>query len=168
MASVAQTDKQEYTGGDVGVVEKGARTQRTMFTGLAMLLAALVGFGIGWLAFRDSGGVDVPADVDQLIVDYTSAWINADGDAAVELMTDGGVHVSPTTGPAGISGEELATAIGLYPRAIENVETFAVLGDLPYVVVQSADVGNQPTYSVFEITEQFGELRIASQHVYFY
>lgn len=135
--------------------------------GLAVLFAALVGFGIGWLVFRDSGGVDVPTEVDQLLDDYTTAWTEGDGDAAVALMIEGGIHISQDTELAGVSGDELARAINVVPLSIENVETVAVWGELPYMVAQSSDVRGQPTVSVFEITEQSGEPRIASQRVYY-
>ncbi|MDH3294570.1 MAG: hypothetical protein OER95_09660 [Acidimicrobiia bacterium] len=168
MASVIETDQQKYTSGEVLAAEKGARTPPMMVLGLAVLIAALVGFGIGWLVFRDSGGVDLPTDVDQLLDDYTTAWTEGDGDAAVALMIEGGIHISQETELAGVSGDTLARAINVVRVNIENVETVAVWGELPYMVVaQSADVRGQPTISVYEITEQSGEPRIVSQRVYY-
>ena len=168
MASVVQTDQKESEfGTDTATVAGEIRTRRLTYTGLGLLLGALMGFGIGWLAFEGGDAVDLPTDVDELLVEYRDAWIAGDGDAAVALMSTGGVHVSPYTGPGGVSGDELARAIGSNPLALTDPETLAAWGDLPYIVVQADELWEQMGYSVFEIEQELGELKIASQVVYF-
>ena len=167
VAAEEKAEKRELTGEAAMVASRSERRTRMTFMGLGVVLAALVGFGFGWMVFRDSGGVDLPSDVDQLLVDYRDAWINGDGDAAVALMTAGGVHVSPTTPPGGVSGDALAAAIDSGPLALTDAETLAVWGDPPYLVIQTDQVAGLTGYSVFEIAEELGELKIASQTVYF-
>ena len=139
--------------------EEIAGRRSPVFVGLSVLLAALIGFGVGWLVFRDTG-VDVPSDIDVLLEDYHEAWAAHDGDAVVDLMTAGGI-VS-LAGQEGASGELLATFVSESPTlSVEDGDILGVFGDTNQVVVKSATVGSIEGFSVFHIVDQFGVPRIA-------
>ncbi len=136
------------------------RGRRGGFRMLAVLLAALVGFGLGWLVFDDSG-VDVPSEVDAVLDDYRSAWNSADGELAVGFMTADGVHISSGY-PGGVSGDRLIGVIdNVYLSGVRNIEYVSVSGDSPYLVVMSATAFGYDGYSVFHMVEEAGELKIA-------
>lgn len=140
------------------------RGRTPLFLGLAVVLAALVGFGVGWLVFRDTG-VDVPSDVRELLDDYQAAWEAHDGDLAVSYMTEGAAHISAFTGPEGFSGDRLASFIdGAGTFTVEDNEYVWVLGDEPYLVARSQTAGGDPGLSVFQIVERDGVLKIADQN----
>lgn len=127
---------------------------------LAVLAALLVGVGVGWLLFRDAG---VPSDVEQLVEDYERAWLDGDGDRAIEYMTDGARFVSPRyVAAGGISGDELATHISTSPVAgLEFRGIESVVGDSPYVVVTTGSFAGRDGIGVYYIVDEDGELRIA-------
>ena len=140
--------------------EESAAHRSPLLVGLFVLLAALIGFGVGWLAFRD-GGVDVASDVDTLIDDYEAAWEANDGDAVLDLMTVGGTVA--IAGQAGVSGEDLAAFVETTPPlSIEDGDIVGVFGETTTVVVKSAAVGSREGYGIFHIVDQFGLRRIAS------
>lgn len=147
------------------VTERGTRYGLTI---LIAVLAALVGFGIGWLVFRDTG-VDVPSDVESLLDDAIVAWDQGDGEGILDFYGPTGVHISSGTGPAGVSGEELATYVNRMPlNSVEDSEIIAVHGDTPYVVIQTARVVDRDGFSVFVIDEDAGQLLIRSHTWYEY
>lgn len=156
MTSTMESERKDFVAEPVDLGK--AKGRSPFFTIFAVVLAALVGFGVGWLVFRDSG-TDVPSEVSDVLDGYLDAWNAHDGDAAVAYMTSGGVHVSDFT--PGASGEELASAIDASVAfRITDVETLEVYGDNPYFVIQSGDLGGDLVYSAFVMREQFGELKI--------
>jgi hypothetical protein len=134
--------------------------RRTGLVVLAIAVAALLGFGLGWAVFRDTG-TDVPADVEELLDAYTDAWNNSDGQAAVAEMSQGArFYAEGYTGYDGLNREELIDWVdGARPDSIGTGST-TVVGDGPYVAVVENTVGNSEGYSVFMIDEQAGELLI--------
>jgi hypothetical protein len=150
----------------IAIEEPGRATRSPLYLGLSLVLAVLVGFGLGWLVFRDTG-VDVPSDVDQLIDDYQAAWEANDGELAVSYMTLGAAHVSAYTGLEGFSGDELVSFIDSSGEIeFTNGEYVGVFGDLPYIVVKAQTVEGDSGHSVFHIVDRGGELKIANQTWY--
>ncbi len=122
------------------------------------ILALLVGFGFGWLAFRDTG-VNVPADVQTLVDANKDAWVARDGAAAVELMEDGAYFYS-WAAPEGLTGEALANHIdATIPGFVSELEIIAVEGDGPWLVVSTSD-GTPGDFSVLHVADRGGELKI--------
>lgn len=132
-----------------------------------VLLAALVGFGAGWLVFRDAG-TDVPSEVQELLDDYTAAWNEADGSAAAEMLAVGGAVFGPSIPDEGLSGEAFAAFVDGLPGGadfISNLEYLGVFGDAPYVVVASATVRGSvdaDIHEVFHVIDELGTLKIAN------
>jgi len=165
MATIQVPEHKEFAP-DEDLTHGVVRARSSVYVIMAVVLAALIGFGVGWLVFRDSG-VDVPSEVRELVDGYELATNNADGDAAVEFMTAGGVHVSGGTPAGGLSGDDLADFIDAVPTGlVVDSEYVGVFGDTPYIVVRSATAGFQDGYSVFPIVNEFGELKIASHTWY--
>ena len=127
---------------------------------VAALVALVVGFGIGWLAFRDTG---VPSDVEQLVEDYEQAWLEGDGARAVGYMTSDARFVSPRyVAAGGVSGDDLATHISTSPvGGLEFKGIEHVVGETPYVVVTTGSFANRDGIGVYYIVEEAGELKIA-------
>ncbi len=122
------------------------------------VLALLIGFGVGWLAFRDTG-VNVPADVETLMDDYSAAWIARDGDAAVAFMEDGAYFYSFAF-PQGLTGDALADSIDVTLTGIvSQLEITAVEGDGPWLVISTSD-GLPGDFSVAHVADRGGELKI--------
>lgn len=135
-------------------------SERLKMSALAILgvLALLVGFGVGWLAFRDTG-VNVPADVETLVDDYRDAWVAHDGDAAVALMEDGAYFYSFAV-PQGVTGDALAKHINTISEGpASQLEITAVEGDGPWLVVSTGD-GSPGDFSVVHVADRGGELKI--------
>lgn len=127
---------------------------------IAFVVVGLLGFGLGWLAFRDAG-TDVPDEIEQLTQDFNVGWNAGDGDGVVAAMAPGGRHYYRSFRD-GVWGDELADMVdrlGVNDR-FEDFETETVIGDDPYVVVQRGTVYGTEGYSVFHIREVDGELRI--------
>jgi hypothetical protein len=146
-----------------GVAIEEAETARPRNLTLLVLVAALttlIGIGIGWLIFRDTGA-SVPADVDALLDDYHAAWADHDGAAVLATMVHGGV-VS-VGGSETASGDLLATFVDESPTlSVEDGDIVGVFGDTTTVVVEEATVGSVEGFSVFHIVNQFDEPRIAN------
>jgi hypothetical protein len=130
---------------------------------IAIVLAAALGFGFGWVAFRDTGS-DVPAGVEDVVEDYVEAWNEADGQAALDVMTPAGAHYADN----GVRrmGSELRDLIdGIFPTGeFVHGDIESIVGDNPYVVVTSGTVFGTDGFSVFEIVERDGTYRISVHH----
>lgn len=131
-------------------------------TVFALVAAALVGLAIGWLAFRDAG-VDVPAEVEEVLEGYDDAWNAGDGEAALSYMKSNGVFISRFTGLDGAKGDEFVRMVNaVVPDGIDE-EFSSVVGDDPYVVVTEGTAYGEAGYSVFYLSSDTdGVLRIAS------
>jgi hypothetical protein len=143
-------------------VAGGDRRRMPVFVVLGVVFGALLGLGLGWLAFNDSGS-DVPADVEQLIEDYETAWNELDAEAADALMAPGARHYA--LGTVGLANEGVASddLEGLFNGGIRNginLEIEQVYGELPYLVVSSGTAYNYRGFSVTYIDEVGGELLI--------
>lgn len=140
--------------------------RRTGFVVLAIVAAALLGFGLGWAVFRDTG-TSVPDDIEALLDDYTDAWNAADGEAAVALMTPGARFYSSAFMPnEGLTGDELVDHInGLRPDEIADGDR-TVVGDGPYMVVSDASPTGFDGTSVIYVVEVGDTLMIAGHHWY--
>ena len=122
------------------------------------ILALVVGFGVGWLAFRDTG-VKAPAEVQTLVDGYRDAWVARDGEAAVAMMDDG-AHFYSWANPQGVTGEALADHIDTtFPGFVAQLEITAVEGDGPWLVVSTSD-GTPGDFSVVHVADRGGELKI--------
>ena len=134
--------------------------RRTGFVVLAIVVAALLGFALGWAVYRDTG-TDVPGDVEQLLDDYVDAWNTSDGQAAAALMTPSArFYAQGYTGYDGFSRDELVAWIdGVLPDQIEQLST-TVIGDDPYVVVVEGNVGTVHGHSIFMVDEIADQLLI--------
>jgi hypothetical protein len=165
MATIQERASESYAP-DQKVTGHAVSGHNIAYRVMALVLAALVGFGIGWLVFNDSG-VDVPSEVSDVLDGYTSAWNNGDGAAAAGYMTMDGVHSSSFV-PDGLAPEDLAIAIdNLAPGVfVEDVKYVSVSGDTEYVVVQSGTTPNGDGYSVFRLVHVGDELKIAV-HAYY-
>ena len=142
------------------VTEASMAPERFKMSTLSIVgvLALLIGFGVGWLAFRDTG-VNVPANVETLIDDYSAAWIANDGDAAVAFMEDGAYFYNDAV-PEGLTGEALADAIDTTPTwIVSQLEITAVEGDGPWLVITRGD-GTPGDFSVAHVADRDGELKI--------
>lgn len=152
-----RTDEQATT-----VVER----RRTGFVVVAIVMAALLGFGLGWAMFRDTG-TDVPADVQELMDAYAEAWNEPNGEAAVALMTPGARFYASMIVPVeGYGGDELVDHInGLSGDAI-TTESMTVIGDGPYLVVSQDRAGAYDGTSAVYIVSSGDDLRISGHHWY--
>ena len=156
---MATTIKRERgkAGQSGGVPARRAGTSMAV-AALIGLLAAVVGFGAGWLAFGESGPGG-PSEVREVADEYRAAWVANDGQAAVAMMDRGALFYSDFV-PDGITGERLVRHIETVPTAfIADLEIIRVEGDGPYLVVLEAK--DQPgDYSVIHIEERNEELKI--------
>ena len=151
-----RTDEQPTT-----VVER----RRTGFVVVAIVMAALLGFGLGWAMFRDTG-TDVPADVQELFDAYADAWNEPDGEAAVALMTPGARFYSSGITAEGYAGDDLVDHINGLRSDTITTGSMTVVGDDPYVVVVENRVGGfDGTSSVFVVSSG-DELLINGHHWY--
>jgi hypothetical protein len=152
-----RTDEQPTT-----VVER----RRTGFVVLAIVMAALLGFGLGWAMFRDTG-TDIPADVQELMDAYAEAWNEPNGEAAVALMTPGArFYASIYVPDEGYGGDDLADYInGLGSDAI-TTESMTVIGDGPYLVVGEDRAGGYDGTSAIHVVNSGDELLISGHHWY--
>lgn len=144
--------------------DTAGRPRSSIVLVVAFVLVGLLGFGLGWLAFRDTGS-DVPDEIDQLLEDFNAAWNEGDGDAALAVMAPGGRHYYRAL-RSGVSGDELVSMIARLGvnNQFRDFELESVIGDDPYVVVQRGTVYGTDGFSVFHITEVDGELRIAMHY----
>ncbi len=140
--------------------------RRTGFAVLAIVMAALLGFGLGWAMFRDTG-TDVPADVQELMDAYTEAWNEPNGEAAVALMTPGArFYASMTIPDEGYAGDDLVDYInGLRSDAITS-GSMTVIGDDPYLVVSQDRAGGYDGTSAVFVVSSGDELLISGHHWY--
>lgn len=155
---------EDTTASEATTIERtGRHRHSTMTVFISVVVAALVGFGLGWLAFGDSG-TDVPSEVEELVDAYVAAWNETDGDAAVALLGGDGVHYSGND--EGVSGDELAVAIDNLPATDQftDFEIESVSGDNPWLVVSSGSAFGRDGYSVFHIEEVAGEYTILIHH----
>ncbi len=160
MATIQERASESYTP-DQKVTGHAVSEHNIAYRVMALILAALVGFGGGWLVFNDTG-VDVPSEVSDVLDGYILAWNTGDGAAAAGYMTIDGVHISSAV-PDGLSPAILAIAIDALPPGtfVEDVEYISVSGDTEYVVVQSGTTPNGDGYSVFRLVNVGDELKIA-------
>lgn len=162
---------------DVGAPGRTS-SRNGFYVGLAIVLTAVVAFGVGWLVSPDSG-VDVPSEVSAVVDGYETAWQNADGQAAVGFMSAGGVSFAAggnapgmvpwgATGSGGLTGDELASYIDSTVVSLRDGEVIGVFGDEPYVLVKShaALGGIYESYTVYVLVEEFGDLKIATHSSY--
>lgn len=140
--------------------------RRTGFVVLAIVIAAVLGFGLGWAVFRDTG-TDVPGDVEALLDEYTDAWNEPNGEAAVALMTPSARFYSSMATPVeGLAGDDLVDHIdGFLPDSITTDER-TVVGDGPYMVVSDASPVGYPGTSVIYVVEVGDQLMISGHHWY--
>jgi hypothetical protein len=140
----------------------GHRRSRGLIV-IAIVLAAALGFGFGWVAFRDTGP-DVPAGVEDVVEAYVEAWDTSDGQAALDLMAPAGSHYA-NSGERRM-GTELAEVIDTVTPTGQFVhgDIESIEGDNPYIVVASGTVFGTDGYSMFEIVERGGEYLIAVHH----
>lgn len=133
--------------------------RRTGVVVLAIAIAALLGFGLGWAAFRDTG-TDVPDDVQELIDTYTDAWNDADGEAAAALMSSDARFWGDSYTSDPLTRDEVVDWVdGVRPDSIETLSS-TVMNDDPYVVVLENTVGGIHGYSMVTIDELGGQLLI--------
>lgn len=138
--------------------------RRTGFVVLAIVAAALLGFGLGWAVFRDTG-TDVPADVDTLLDDYVDAWNAADGEAAVALMAPGARFYSTTLiADEGLTGDDLVDHINGFGENQILQTSRTVVGDGPYLVVSDDRAGIMDGTSAIFVVDVDGELLIGGHH----
>jgi hypothetical protein len=158
MATIIENDTRQS---DVRTTADTGRRRSSKFVlVVAFVLVGLLGFGLGWLAFRDTG-TDVPDDIEQLVEDWGAAWNAGDGDAVVALMTPGGRHYFAGRAE-GMMGDELVAMIDGFGAtdAFDVNEYEAFVGDDPYILIMSGTVSSTEGYSVYEITEFDGEMKI--------
>lgn len=138
--------------------------RRTGFVVLAIVVALALGFGLGWAVFRDTG-TDVPDGIEALLDEYTDAWNEPNGEAAVALMTTSARFYSSAFMPAeGLAGDDLVDHInGLRPDGIAAGE-MTVVGDGPYMVVSETSPVGFDGMSVIFVREIGDELLIAGHH----
>jgi hypothetical protein len=133
-----------------------------VFVALGVVVAALLGFGLGWLAFRDTGA-DVPAEVQEVIDAYEAAWNELDAAAADAVMAPGARHYSlrsQVTRPEGMTSDDLVSLFsGGVPDGVD-LEIERVHGDLPYVVVSNGTAYGETGTSITYMDEINGELLI--------
>ena len=142
----------------------GSDRPRTGFVVLAIVMAALLGFGFGWMVFRDTG-TDVPDDVEELLDAYVDAWNEPDGEAAVALMTrDARFYSSIATPVAGLTGEDLVDHIDRFAQDSIARGSITVVGDGPYLVVSEDRAGSYDGTSVVLVVDVDGELLIDGHH----
>ena len=143
----------------------GSDRPRTGFVVLAIVMAALLGFGFGWMVFRDTG-TDVPDGIEALMDEYTDAWNEPNGEAAVALMTPGARFYSSTVTPAeGVAGVDLVDHINRFrPNGITGDGEMTVVGDGPYMVVSDRSPVGYDGFSVVFVRDVGGELLIAGHH----
>lgn len=140
---------------------------------MVVVLAVIVGFGLGWLIGMDRADV-ASDDVRELHAEWVAAWNAEDGDALVSLMLPGGRHYCPATGDAGVSGDELAAFVerGWQMTDVEIVSVArspasAIMGHEghDYVVVTEFTLNGRPGYlSVLHLVGREGLLRV-HEHV---
>ena len=149
-------------------LESDDHRRMPLFVVLGVVFGAVLGFGLGWLAFNDSG-TDVPAEVEQLVEAYETAWNELDAEAAAAVMAPGARHYSfgvISLSDDGLTADELATLFeGGIPNGID-LEIEHVYGELPYTVVSSGTAYNDQGFSVAHINMVNGELLIID-HVWF-
>lgn len=130
---------------------------------LAVMVVAALGAGTWWLVDEYTG---IDRQIEVLIDDYNSAWVDGDGAGAVALMTPTGLHVNPTR-PGGIGGDELAQYVADFDAAYDF--DARILAD-PVIVESSpyylavVPAGGSPIdegFSFFRIVEYQGELLIS-------
>ena len=159
-------------------VEGRRKRYRWVWVVAAVILAAAAGVGAGWLAHDDGGSStdgDVPADVESLVGEWTRAWDNGNGEAAVSLMEPGALHFCPTW-PSGVSGDELVRFVdrgaSISDSVILSVTSPQLSDELnstadSYVVVTQYTLGANPGWmSVLLIGEDDGELQIQEHRLY--
>ena len=148
-------------------VTSGSERRRTGFVVLAIVVALALGFGLGWAIFRDTG-TDVPDGIEALLDDYTDAWNEPNGDAAVALMTPGArFYSSAFMSAEGLAGDDLIDHInGFGPNGITVDGEITVVGDGPYTVVSERSPVGYDGFSVVFVREVDGELLIAGHHWY--
>jgi hypothetical protein len=140
------------------------RRRMPLVVALGVVVALVVGFGIGWLVFRDTGA-DVPADVEELIEAYETAWDELDGDAVAAVMAPNARHHSPASrNPLvprdGATSDELASLFAIGREDQLDLEIDRVYGDLPYVVVSTGSAYGDEGISITYVGLVDGELLI--------
>ena len=178
MTTVTKTDDRT-TSHDVPDEERTPRrrSRRSIVVVVAVALAALTGFAVGWLGAGsdEAGDDDIVADVRAVQEDWFAAWNADDGDAVLAMMVPGGRHYCPATGSAGVSGREL---VALVEEGWEMTDARIVsatrarsaddqtVGADHYVVITEFTLDGRPNYqSVLHLRGPDGALRVQDHHV---
>jgi len=141
--------------------DSGRRMTRVVAMGL---LALLIGFGAGWLAFGNTG--TTPTAVEDVVIANRDAWVANDGEAAVATMAPTARFYSSFV-PRGVTGDLLVNHINNSPTAfIGDLEITEVVGDGPYVVILTNTQTDNGDYSVSYVEEIGGEFKITG-HIWF-
>jgi len=167
------TDREENTTTTTeertGHPDAGNRTLKAI---VIVLTVALVGLG-AWVIIDRTSTPDTALsdDVAQVWDDYVDAWSDYDGDAFLELTTDGYTFVSEMGTASAASQAAAINRSGSYDWQVTPIGERVMAGDGPWFVSQMNQIednrsGPVEGISVLTIVDDGGVLRVAN-HTFF-